>query len=81
MPAYQHLRRLFGGFDTSVFQIDEELSRQSTLAYAALHHIVLYTLPAAYHNPHLRLHTSPHAPPATVHARRQLRPMLPSAAG
>lgn len=55
MPAYQHVRSLFGGFDTSVVQIDGELSRQSTLAYAALHHIVLFTLPAAYHSPHLRL--------------------------
>lgn len=77
MPTYQHGGRLFGGFDTSVVQIDGVLSRQSTLAYAALHHIILPTLATAYHSPHKRLHTTPHAPPATVHARRQLRPMLP----
>lgn len=81
MPTYQHVGRPFGGFDTSVVQIDGVLSRQSTLAYAALHHIILSTLPTAYHSPYMRLQTSPHAPSATVHARRQLRPMLPSAAG
>lgn len=81
MPAYQHFSRHFGVSTRAFFRSMEELPRQSTLAYAALHHILLSTLPAAYHNPHLRLHTSPHAPPATVHARRQLRPILSSAAG